>query len=361
MKIRNIILLTSVLVPLASAQTAIVWDYLSSQETIDKFNILKTTVKYELVEGSGPSTNRMDQFYMSNYREGYSAVPTTNMEDLLADYKFRTDCAADMQLRGLDRFEDSGGMFTEHALLRHYYDRYAPFIKLWRQDSLRLDYPVYDNHKYRNELHYDAMSNTMPDWGVGDYFRYAVTGAGAADTIAGSKICNTPYVSAEGTNWAWLHESAHAHHRISHKAATNGMTEDRIDGESENLVITGTFDPTGGLWGAWHDYKGKGYIDGFYQNKTVGLFIAEVDKDSRRTFKDCAITTQNPGEYRVAMAIHNYYKAFDPLDSHTDNSATLLDPAVIEVAVASTDVIMLKWFITILLKMTILTYFLLMI
>lgn len=48
---------------------------------------------------------------------------------------------------------------------------------------------------------------------------------------------------------------------------------------------------------------------------------------------------------RAEYIIHDYHKAFNPMDSHTPTEVALTDPAELKVRVASTDVIAIRWYV----------------
>lgn len=329
----------------AVAQTPIVWDSLSSQQSIDQYNQLKNIVQYELVEGSGPSANRVDMFYFSHYIEGRGSMPTTNMEDVVGDYNYRITAAADMHLRDIDRSADAGNQVIANPLLRHNYKRYAPFMKLWKQNSIRVDYPMYPQGKYKSELHSAALANTQPDWGPANFFMNGVTGAGAAGDVSNAKVCGTPYVSDSGTAWAWVHERTHAHHKLGHGGNARPMKTSHINGESNSLTRNATFEPTAAMWGQWMGYDGKGIENLSTYDGPPMLDVVGMDKDVQIAFMDVGVDNAAPLQNRIENAIFIYHKAFDPLDTWTDNSAVLVDPATIDVEVASTDVITLRWYV----------------
>ena len=65
-------------------------------------------------------------------------------------------------------------------------------MKLWKQNSIRVDYPMYPQEKYKSELHSAALANTQPDWGPANFFMNGVTGAVASGDVSNAKICGTP-------------------------------------------------------------------------------------------------------------------------------------------------------------------------
>ncbi|MFC4991463.1 cadherin domain-containing protein [Rubritalea tangerina] len=346
MKKTNLSIVTSMaLGSVTYAQTPIVWDYLEDSDAQALYDSRSSEVNYVLVEGSGPSTNRLDHFYISHYKEGNGATVTTNMEDFVADYNYRIQAAADMMLRGVDRSSEAEGQVVNNPLIEHTYARYAPFMKLWKLDSIRVDWPVYYHSKHKS-LHSVVKARTPDVWGIGDH-NWGVAGAGAGGLWANSKITSTPYVAASGTAWAWVHEGTHAHHKLGHgnKARLLNGTK-HIDGEGVGLTRNATFGPTGGLWGEWHGYAGKGREMPETYAGVIGLARSgAIDKDYRMAYMDLNKDNGNHTENRNDNIIHDYYKAFDPIDSHTPNDQTLVDPATVEVLVASTDTILIRWFI----------------
>ncbi|CAA6694134.1 MULTISPECIES: thrombospondin type 3 repeat-containing protein [unclassified Lentimonas] len=340
-----------ILASAAHAQTPIVWDTLESTEALTLYNTRVDEIDYVLVAGSGPSSNRLDHFYVSHYIEGRGAMPTTSMEDVVSDYNFRIEAATDMTVRGVDRSADAGEQIENNILLKHTYERYAPFVKIWKLNSIRVDWPMYAHGTHSGAFHSNAKANAAGDasvlehWGIGD-FNWGVTGAGASGIWANAKITATPYVSDSGTAWAWVHEGTHAHHRLGHGNKVRELKSHLIDGEGTSTTRNATFEPTGGLWGEWHGYIGKGREDLSNYHGPVGLDISgTLEKDFRVGYMDLSRDNASPCENRIDNIIRDYHKAFDPIDSHTANDTLLVDPAALEVHVATTDVIRIRWFI----------------
>ncbi len=142
-----------------------------------------------------------------------------------------------------------------------------------------------------------------------------------------------------------MHEGTHAHHHIGHGGKDRELTISHIDGEGKGLTRNATFGPTGGLWGAWHGYEGKNKEKGSTYVGPMGLALTGLDKNMRIGFMDISRDNSYASESRVDHFIHDYYKAFDPIDSHTVTGQELTDPATIDVNVASTNVILIRWYV----------------
>jgi len=331
----------------AVAQTPITW----SDSNGPDYSTHASQVGLTLKAGSGPSSNRLDIFYIPAYIEGRGATPVTNMEDFDKDAAYRVQAGADMQQGIPVKDWNASGevLVTPKPMANFLFQRYMPLTKVWELDSIRVDWPVYDRATQRR-LFDVARANAGVVWGMGDFLK-GYPGAGASGRWANSKVTGTPYIDyseqSAGSIWAWTHEGTHAHHRLGHAGNNRTLDYADIDGEGVGLVRNATFEPTGSLFGAWHGYKGKHWeISPEDYPGAPGISATKMfDKDVYEGYIDVNIDNANYTENRADSIIFDYYKAVNPIDSHTNNDTPLTDPAIIEVNVASTDLITLRWYI----------------
>lgn len=125
-------------------------------------NKLVESVEYSLLAGKGPSDNRYDHIVVPNYK-GESWDELT-LQDFIGDYHYRTKSLSD--LLGFNPAphgaEDPETTFiSSRPLNRHIYDRYLPFFKVWRMESIRLRFPVYGAKTHKGFI-FDATKGKQP-------------------------------------------------------------------------------------------------------------------------------------------------------------------------------------------------------
>ncbi len=328
--------------------TEVTFETLDTQAAQDLLQQHLSEVGMVLVAGSGPSSNRLDHFYASAYLEGRGALPQF-MEHLSPDFNARVNCATGILMDDIDPPELTGGFVNDRPALRNVFKRYAPYFKVWKLDAIdRITtdgWPLYHRDLHRSgALFQAAQQNAGFDWGSNDH-HWGVTGAGAGGIWANSKICVTDYTDVGGTSWAWHHEGTHAHHNLAH-ASGKDMKSKSIDGESGSLSRNYTFGPTGGLWGEWMAYSGIGTNNlSSYSLPLRAERAGGLNKDIKMANIDVEADNAYPSENRVAHMIHTYHHAFDPIDSHTPTGALLENPSHVEVRVASTEVVKIRWYV----------------
>jgi len=292
---------------------------------------------FDIIAQNGPSSNRVNTFFLG---DGYTATDIAN-----GTYTAQVQSYVNY-------------MFANSVNSDPFY-RYRNFFNLYKinvvSNQSGADEPqngVYKDTALDATYRYDGVTDRLlyvNDSKTNNALLSAIAGSGIAPRMKFVTVNDSIYGGGGGSYAVYaggnsssreiaLHENGHSFSGLADEYG--GYTTPYTGGEPSEINVTKN--PTGAKWAQWigyHDptgsvvgaYNGGRYYDsGIYRPtadskmRTLGVPFNAVDREK---------------------IIQDIYRIVRPLDTFTSNTATLMDPATLDVTRVDNSVINTQWFI----------------
>lgn len=289
---------------------------------------------YTTIVDNGPNTNRVNMLFLG---DGYTATDIAN-----GTYQNHID-------EGINHFFHEG---------EDPFPRYEHFFNVHKIDVVSVesgaDVPplgISRNTALGARYYYDGTTERLLGINQAAAFVRVAQGLAGANWVPNIRMVtvnDTRYGGSGGTYAVYaggnpsateiaLHETGHAFAGLADQYGGDGTY---AGPEPSQPDITA--DPTGAKWAQWLGYnqpgigtigayEGAGYFD-------HGLYRPSLDSKMRSLGQPFDAI----GREQIILAI---YRIVDPLDSFTDNSHLLVDPAALSADVIDPNVINLQWYV----------------